>query len=297
MTGDSRAESAGQGLCRRLRAEDTDRAELGMLRYSRIEGLVPMRIREEAEQISIQYIAEGLAPMPEVLTERNQEAVLYAVIRGLFQLSERLPPYFLSAEKLSLVPEEIFYDSGSGNMCFLYLPASKTNFQESLQRLMEFFLKHMNPQEEEKVLLLYGLYQKSRESTVQPETLFRYWESFRSSAPSLPFPGEPGVSSSRGDFPEDVSLNRGVFSENVSSPRDGFPEAKEPADRTVLLPTAPREYPPEGDADDNQVPDAFVYGARQEKLFAHAKDFFRKYRYEMLIAGIVIAGILLFIFI
>ena len=248
--------------------EKTDRTEIRMLGDYAPEGLLRMRFRRSPECLSVLYTVSGLQTLSEAMREESQEALLYAVISALSGIGPVLREHFLSLQQLSLQPEEIYLNSEQ-KVRFLYRLVPERSFQQSLQSLMEYFLRQMNPQEEEEVLLLYGLYQKSREEQAAADTLLRYYEGHRKKQKEA-----SGAS---------MSEEAPAFEER------GIPDASglTPEGRTAEAESFPlQNLPP------------FSDGLSQESPFSEKLwKFVKKHRYDLLIALIVVIGVILFILI
>ena len=155
---------------------ECDASELGMLENSTVAGLVPMELYETGNTVFCAYREDGLSVLENLATPESGNLYLYAVIYALSLIGKELREHFLDENRLSLLPQEIYIDETAGKVLFIYDPAKKALFRESLQQLMEYFLKVINPAEESRILFLYGLYRKSREEHVLPETLLYYWK-------------------------------------------------------------------------------------------------------------------------
>ena len=319
MSGEYRDDGRDLFLLREYREEDADAMALRMLGSYAPEGLLPVRFRRNAGQITAMYRISGLMKLSEAMKGPDPDKILRAVITALSEIGPVLQAYFLSPGQLSLEPSEIFLNA-DGSVYFLYLLVSDRSFQKSLQILMEFFLRQMNPREEGRVLLLYGLYQKSREETVMPDTLSRLYQEWEQQ-------NGPGQSPSFSEKPSDLPGRRNL--PDHSCPEDSFdlstPEA--PFDspyRTELsdfpyrtgVPDAPTdaEFPdaPPGVGFLNaptrtdvpnapsrvDVPDfSFRAEAGSEPFSEKLRAFLKKHRFELLIAGIILVGVILFILI
>ncbi|MBR6321875.1 MAG: hypothetical protein IKR59_03305, partial [Lachnospiraceae bacterium] len=131
---------------------EADETELGMLENNRIAGLVPMELHEAGETVLCIYRDDSLSVLDSLMNPEAGNLYLYAVIYALASAGIELREHFLDENRLSLLPQEIFVDETAGKVLFLYDPVKKALFQESLQRLMEYFLKVINPAEEQRIL-------------------------------------------------------------------------------------------------------------------------------------------------
>lgn len=141
-----------------------------MINLNQPERLLRMHFIREAHHQYADYNISGLVS----LTDAASDSVLnylYAVISALEEAERELSELLLSVDDLSLDPRKIYLRAETGQVYFCYLPDKAGCFQEAVSGLMEYFVKTANPVEEEEILLLYGLYRKSREAQVTPAVL------------------------------------------------------------------------------------------------------------------------------
>ncbi|MBQ1376784.1 MAG: hypothetical protein IIY77_02335 [Lachnospiraceae bacterium] len=166
------------GRSRYLRLEDEsvpeNMYEIRMINHNKPEGLLVFHMEETGKTVQYDYFISGLSSLKSC-TEEDDTDYLYSVIFALEHLSDVFYEYMLSPDRLELDPETIFVRKETGSLYFCYYPGKKSSFQQSLQELMEFFVKVMDPNDEPSVLLLYGLYRKSREENVTMKTLAEFW--------------------------------------------------------------------------------------------------------------------------
>ena len=132
--------------------------------------LLPVGIVREGHQVFADYRISGWTSLSSVPPEDLLD-LLYGFVNTLRNAAEELADCLLTADDLSLDPGHIFLRRETGEIRFCYMLEGGGNFGRSLQELMEFFIKTAKPEGEQEVLLLYGLYQKSREENVTPEIL------------------------------------------------------------------------------------------------------------------------------
>lgn len=132
--------------------------------------LLPVGIVREGHQVFADYRISGWTALSSVPPEDLMN-LLYGFVNALKNAADELAECLLSADDLSLEPGHIFLRRETGEVRFCYLLEGSGSFGESLQKLMDFFMKNARPGGEQEVLLLYGLYQKSREENVTPEVL------------------------------------------------------------------------------------------------------------------------------
>ena len=157
--------------------------EVGMINHNQPELLLRLHLTQEGDRPCFDYHVSGLQALSECQAEDLQGDYLYSIVFSLAYAAEIVESYLLSPEDLVLSPDQIFLRRESGQVFFLYYPGQEGTLQEHLLNLMEHFMKVLNPTEEDEVLLLYGLYQKARESNVTLTTLSEYWQSMRGKQP------------------------------------------------------------------------------------------------------------------
>lgn len=155
-----------------------DSYEYRMLNHNDPAGFLPLQRRFENGERCYLYAISGLISLKEAMNAGDRN-YLEGIILALEHIVEELNELFLSADRLLLSPEQIFIRPENGMFCFCYYPGKKESVRASLETLMEFFVKTMNPTEEDDVMLLYGLYQRTRETNVTIGTLTTYWREKR----------------------------------------------------------------------------------------------------------------------
>ena len=194
------------GRSRYLRLEDEsvpeNMYEIRMINHNKPEGLLVFHMEETGKTVQYDYFISGLSSLKSCAEEDDTD-YLYSVIFALEHLSDVFYEYMLSPDRLELDPETIFVRKETGSLYFCYYPGKKSSFQQSLQELMEFFVKVMDPNDEPSVLLLYGLYRKSREENVTMKTLAEFWRERKNEERNLLYQ-EPGV----GEFYAAVSASQ-----------------------------------------------------------------------------------------
>ncbi len=162
--------------------------ELRMITGNQPELLLKLHLSQDNHATYLDYNVSGLVSLSSC--EEQSIDYLYGVVSGLDRLGDILPEYLLTPDGLRLDPDSVFIRRETGQIFFCYVPGQKEPFQQSLQTLMEYFMRVSAPTAEQDVLLLYGLYQKSREKTVTPGILAEYWRDSqkKSRKPEVAFP-------------------------------------------------------------------------------------------------------------
>lgn len=147
--------------------------ELKMLAGNQPSGLLAVHRSELDGRTILDYDISGLRPLTEC--RENLAAHLYSIVLSLEKAADTLKEYMLRPEGLVLDPEKVFFREESGQTLLLYDPAAESTLQRNLSVLMEYFLKVLVPTDEKEVLLLYGLYNCTREENVTLTALAAFW--------------------------------------------------------------------------------------------------------------------------
>lgn len=138
--------------------------QINMIRYNNIKEILPIQFLIEDGKYRYYYDISGKVPLQ---TFMNQKRYTYKEIRtimsDLYRCVQQLDEYLLSQDALILDPDYMYTDPEEMRISFCFYPDKKTDFQSSLISLFDFFINHINYQDEDTVVLAYGLYQKSRE--------------------------------------------------------------------------------------------------------------------------------------
>ena len=117
--------------------------EIKMINANQPAGLLPMHIYQENSQVLYDYDISGLKSLKDSEGDEVQVDYLYSLITAMAREAEILAEFMLDPQKLMLAPETIFFKQWSGEVFFCYDPGKTESLKESLQRLMEYFLKKM----------------------------------------------------------------------------------------------------------------------------------------------------------
>lgn len=154
---------------------DIDGFELNMLLQYEGRGLLPLELQCQDGFITIRYDTGSSVPIAQ---RYDRLEMTGKEMRNLFQsiyaCCEGLEDYFLPVEGILLQPERIYYQVGTKRYGFCYQPDSGVRFQTGFRTLVEFCMKHINHQDQDAILFLYGLYRFVQEGTVGKEEFRQY---------------------------------------------------------------------------------------------------------------------------
>ncbi len=135
--------------------------ETRMLTENRIDGILPMQIRNTDEMIRYQYPVSGKATLKQVY-ERSQigTSSLKSLIAGVQNAFLCAQEYLLMSEHILLDPEYIFVDPKDQSIHMCICPAWNIPVADGLQTLAEYLISITDHKEDTAIDLSYGFYRK-----------------------------------------------------------------------------------------------------------------------------------------
>ena len=171
------AEEGGRHCLRVPIEEKTARdSEIRMLLANRIPGIPETHLVSVDGEQFLSYDISGLESLKAEESAGQLPLYLRAVVFSIAEMSETLSDFLLTQEGLLLLPETIFLKEESGEVFFLYLPGQEGSVQAHLEAFTAWLISVLSPKEQEEILLLYGLYKKSREEHAALKTLREFWQ-------------------------------------------------------------------------------------------------------------------------
>lgn len=154
---------------------DTASYQIRMLLTNAIPGLLECRIGKMDDKTLFYYEVTSRQSLQSVFEQRSIGAeVLRKLFEQLLDLLEELGQYLLTPDGLVLQPELIFADANLETFSFCYLPGKLRTagcFQQQVRELMEYLLPKLDHQEQEAVVLGYGLYREIASDIFSIETI------------------------------------------------------------------------------------------------------------------------------
>lgn len=300
--------------------------EIKMINANRPAGLLPMHVAQEDGRLLYDYDITGLKSLKDSEGDEVQVDYLYSLITSMAREAEVLTEFMLAPDKLRLSPEAIFFRQWTGEVFFCYDPGKTESLRTSLNRLMEYFLKKLDPKEEEDVLFMYGLYQRTREPVVTLTSLQEYFLENREKYLKIGEEREkkkeqkdaensrertPAETIAENSIYEDLGLekperaaafsflrkNREPVAAAAAAETGIVLDLDEFRDRSRVADTETGEDPMEMFEEDlrtdRQVPDAASDRRDLDPRAIFGK--LRPYGFELAVGGVVLAGILLFV--
>ena len=154
---------------------DTASYQIRMLLTNAIPGLLDCKIGKMDDKTLFYYEVTSRQSLQSVFEQRSIGAeVLRKLFEQLLDLLEELGQYLLVPDGLVLQPELVFADANLENFSFCYLPGKQGHtgcFQKQIRELMEYLLQKLDHQEQDAVVLGYGLYREISAEIFSVETI------------------------------------------------------------------------------------------------------------------------------
>ncbi len=154
---------------------DTASYQIRMLLTNTIPGLLDCKIGKMDDKTLFYYEITSRQSLQSVFEQRSiGAAVLRKLFEQLLDLLEELGQYLLTPDGLILQPELIFADANMETFSFCYLPGKLRTagcFQQQVRELMEYLLPKLDHQEQNAVVLGYGLYREISADIFSVETI------------------------------------------------------------------------------------------------------------------------------
>ena len=150
---------------------DGNRFDVSMLIRNRIEGVLPLEIKQMNETPLAYYDITGHQSLGQVYRKlQMKRGDLAGILEGILRVFRQSERYMLSTEYLLLDPEYVFLDRSGQTVDFCYFPWESDEGEQpqgrsfaGAQRLAEFFLKHLDHGDPLAVRMGYRFYQSVAE--------------------------------------------------------------------------------------------------------------------------------------
>lgn len=141
--------------------------QINMIRYNNITGLLPVQFFIEDGEYRYFYDISCKESLSERMKQKKYSIKeIRTVMSDLYRCVQQLDEYLLDSDCLILEPEYLFTEKDSLHIQFCFYPDKKESFEKSLEKLFDYFLNQLDYQDEKTVVLVYSIYQKSREENV-----------------------------------------------------------------------------------------------------------------------------------
>lgn len=138
--------------------------QINMIRYNQIPGLLPVQFFIEDGVYKYFYDISCKESIVKKLEHKKYTIKeIRTIMSSLYRCVRQLEEYLLDINCIILNPQYIFSDKEAFHIQFCFYADKEESFEESLEELFDYFLNRLDYQDERTVVLVYSLYQKSRE--------------------------------------------------------------------------------------------------------------------------------------
>lgn len=141
--------------------------QINMIKYNNIDGLLPVQFFIEDGEYRYFYDISCKESLAERMKQRKYSVKeIRTVMSDLYRCVQQMEEYLLDMDCLILEPEYLFTEKNNFKIQFCFYQDKKETFEKSLENLFDYFLNRLDYQDEKTVVLVYSLYQKSREKNI-----------------------------------------------------------------------------------------------------------------------------------
>ena len=182
--------------------------QINMIRYNKIPGLLPVQFFIEDGEYQYFYDISDKESLAERMKQKKYSMKeIRTIMSDLYCCVQQLEEYLLDTNCLILEPEYMFSRKNMLDIQFCFYQDKKESFEKSLESLFEYFMNRLDYQDEKTVVLVYGLYQKSKEEHISLSELMKQF--CETQPPSL----EPERSRKKKETVEELKNNGESFGE------------------------------------------------------------------------------------
>ena len=144
--------------------ESTQYYQMKMVTENNISHLLPVSVHNFNGENQIYYDISGKQTLTCIFEKREIEAEqIMQILSGLSKALLELESYLLEENYLCLDPEYMYMNVNAEQLYLCFYPFEETDFSQSIQKLSEYLLNHINHQDEQAVAIGYQLYRLTRE--------------------------------------------------------------------------------------------------------------------------------------
>ncbi|MDD6571737.1 MAG: DUF6382 domain-containing protein [Thermoflexaceae bacterium] len=141
-----------------------------MFEYNAIKGFLPFSISCINNNVTYQYKIMNYENLKGLFFNRTFEMEdMKKIFSSIISVGQRAMEYLLDMDAILLNPEYIFLNDEE--FLFCYFPGVGQSFYKGIRQLMEYILERLNHNNQETVMLAYGLYQKILKNNFTMENL------------------------------------------------------------------------------------------------------------------------------
>ena len=144
--------------------ENASSLEMNMMINNQIEGVIPLEIRSLNGQEYLYYEINSKQSLQRLLqlVELKKED-LRKLFLDMIEILEEGRNYLLQLNHFYLSPETIFLDVSNRKLSLCFVPGYDNNVMKQIEGVIEYFMNHINHQNQEVVVFIYGLYRLSKQ--------------------------------------------------------------------------------------------------------------------------------------
>ena len=133
--------------------------DLRMIMENQIEGLLSCERKLMNNDILYYYDVTSKISLEDMCrVKKIQGRDMLFLLNRLLGILDKLEEYLLSENSLCLIPQYIYMDDAMEQINFCYVPGESWDFQVQLRELMEYLLPYLEHNNQESMLIGYGLY-------------------------------------------------------------------------------------------------------------------------------------------
>lgn len=149
--------------------------EARMLTGNAIEGLLKFRIKKADNRCRFCYEITSKQPLSRMLEKQAMNAEqIRTLLLGIARTLTRMEDYLLTEEQIVLDPDYVYIDPEEYQPFLCLLPGKKGSFPEEFSRFLQFLLGKTDHEDNEAVVLIYGLYRESLKENYGLDNLLRW---------------------------------------------------------------------------------------------------------------------------
>jgi len=141
--------------------QDADKLyDFRMIMENQIEGLLACERKLLNNDILYYYdVTSQISLEDRCKAKKIQGHEILLLLNRLLGVLDRLEEYLLSEQSLCLLPQYIYMDRNEEKIKFCYVPGEHWDFQNQIRELMEYLLPYLEHNNQESMVIGYGLYQ------------------------------------------------------------------------------------------------------------------------------------------
>ena len=148
--------------------------EMRMLSENEISGFMKLCIMPVDCHLEYCYDISSMQPLSRLYQKRKLGLEeIKTLMFSLNKQMEQMNVYLLEGYHLFLKPEYIYIQPQSFQVSFCYYTEVKIDFWQSLRELIQFMLEKLNHEDQNGIVAVYQMYQRSLEETITLEELLK----------------------------------------------------------------------------------------------------------------------------